>query len=73
MLLSDAILSSCAASTFFDPLAVGDLLLADGGLWANNPSIIALTEAVSEPGGRRINQGSRLFAFYIWARLTARL
>ena len=48
VLLSDAILSSCAAPTFFDPLAVGDLLLADGGLWANNPSIIALTEAVSK-------------------------
>ena len=47
VLLSDAILSSCAAPTFFDPVPVGDLLLADGGLWANNPSIIALTEAVS--------------------------
>ena len=48
VLLSDAILSSCAAPTFFDPIEVGDLLLADGGLWANNPSIIALTEAVSK-------------------------
>ena len=46
--LSDAILSSCAAPTFFDPMSVGDLLLADGGLWANNPSIIALTEAVTK-------------------------
>ena len=48
VLLSDAILSSCAAPTFFDPVPVGDLLLVDGGLWANNPSIIALTEAVSK-------------------------
>ena len=48
VLLSDAILSSCAAPTFFDPVAVGDLLLADGGLWANNPSINALTEAFSK-------------------------
>ena len=48
VLLSDAILSSCAAPTFFDPVPVGELLLADGGLWANNPSIIALTEAVSK-------------------------
>ena len=48
VLLSDAILSSCAAPTFFDPVPVGGLLLADGGLWANNPSIIALTEAVSK-------------------------
>ena len=47
-LLLDAILASCAAPTFFDPKEVGPHLLADGGLWANNPSIIALTEAVSK-------------------------
>lgn len=46
--LSDAILASCAAPTYFDPVRVGDVLLADGGLWANNPSVIALTEAVSK-------------------------
>ena len=46
--LSDAILASCAAPAYFDPVPVGDFLLADGGLWANNPSIIALTEAVSK-------------------------
>ena len=46
--LSDAILASCAAPTYFDPQPVGDFLLADGGLWANNPSIIALTEAISK-------------------------
>ena len=48
VLLSEAILASCAAPTYFDPVPVGDFLLADGGLWANNPSIIALTEAVSK-------------------------
>ena len=47
-LLSEAILASCAAPTFFDPAPVGADLVADGGLWANNPSIIALTEAVSK-------------------------
>ena len=46
--LSDAILASCAAPTFFDPVPVGDFLLADGGLWANNPSIMALTEAIAK-------------------------
>ena len=46
--LSDAILASCAAPTYFDPVPVGEFLLADGGLWANNPSIMALTEAVSK-------------------------
>lgn len=47
VLLRDAILASCAAPTYFDPKAVGPYLLADGGLWANNPSSIALTEAIS--------------------------
>ena len=46
--LRDAILASCAAPAYFDPVPVGDFLLADGGLWANNPSIIALTEAISK-------------------------
>ena len=46
--LRDAILASCAAPTYFDPRQVGDYLLADGGLWANNPTIIAVTEAMSK-------------------------
>ena len=48
VLLSDAILASCAAPSYFNPHAVDSYLLADGGLWANNPSIIALVEAVSK-------------------------
>ena len=45
--LRDAILASCAAPTFFAPKSVDNLLLADGCLWANNPSAIAATEALS--------------------------
>ena len=55
VVLSDAILASCAAPTYFDPVPVGDFRLADGGLWANNPSIIALTEAVAK-FGRSVEQ-----------------
>ena len=47
-LLSEAILASCAAPAYFDPARVGGSLVADGGLWANNPSIIALAEALSK-------------------------
>ena len=46
--LQDAILASCAAPTYFDPVQVGRYLLADGGLWANNPSVLAVTEAISK-------------------------
>ncbi len=45
--LRDAILASCAAPTFFAPKSLDNALLADGGLWANNPSTIALVEALS--------------------------
>ena len=48
--LRDAILASCAAPTFFAPKSLNNFLLADGGLWANNPSTIAFTEALSAFG-----------------------
>ena len=48
--LSDAIAASCAAPIYFNPSKVGANLLADGGLWANNPSITALAEAISKFG-----------------------
>lgn len=44
----DAILSSCAAPTYFDPNRVDNYLLADGGLWANNPALVGLTEAIGK-------------------------
>ena len=61
LLLKDAILSSCAAPTYFDPhevynsLESSNSLLADGGLWANNPSIFAYTEAMAK-FGKKIDQ-----------------
>ena len=53
--LSDAVLASCAAPAYFDPRQVREYLLADGGLWANNPSVLAITEALSR-FGRPIEQ-----------------
>ena len=43
--LRDAVVASCAAPTFFSPKKIKEFYLADGGLWANNPSLAALTEA----------------------------
>ena len=44
--ISDAVLASCAAPTYFDPVVVDQRYqLADGGLWANNPSLVAAIDA----------------------------
>ncbi len=48
--LRDAVVASCAAPTFFSPKKIKELYLADGGLWANNPSLTALTEAKTNFG-----------------------
>lgn len=48
--LVEAIMASCAAPTYFDPVRVDAYLLADGGLWGNNPSFIAYTEAIGKLG-----------------------
>lgn len=44
--VSDAVLASCSAPTYFDPVVIDDRYrLADGGLWANNPSLVAAIDA----------------------------
>jgi len=48
VLVADAVLASCSAPTFFSPMLLpGDksYLLADGGLWANSPSLVAAIDA----------------------------
>lgn len=43
--LWDAVLSSCSAPVYFPPNNVnGKFLSIDGGLWANNPSLVCVTE-----------------------------
>lgn len=45
--LWDAVLSSCSAPIYFPPNHVNDTYLSiDGGLWANNPSLVCITEAI---------------------------
>lgn len=43
--VSDAVLASCSAPIYFDPTKVGSYLLADGGVWANNPALAAVIDA----------------------------
>lgn len=43
----DAVLSSCSAPIYFPPNNVNNEFLSiDGGLWANNPSLVCVTEAL---------------------------
>lgn len=44
--LAEAVLASCSVPLFFNPIKVNEYLLADGGLWANNPTLVSLVEAL---------------------------
>ncbi|WP_102273235.1 CBASS cGAMP-activated phospholipase [Cytobacillus massiliigabonensis] len=47
--LWDAILSSCSAPVFFPPNNINNQYLSiDGGLWANNPSLVCVTEGIHQ-------------------------
>jgi len=43
--LKQAVLASCSAPAFLDPTTVDNYLLADGGVWANNPALAAVIDA----------------------------
>ncbi len=46
--VADAVLASCSAPTYFPPMLLPGkkpYLLADGGLWANSPSLVAAIDA----------------------------
>lgn len=65
--LADAVLATTAAPTFFMPGQIaGKGAYADGGLWANNPSMVALTEAIriSETCRRPADPKFRLSSIY---------
>lgn len=46
--IKHAVLASCSAPTYFKPTTVDPFLLADGGLWANDPSLVAYVEATGK-------------------------
>ncbi len=50
VLVKDAVLASCSAPTYFNPHKLDHYLLADGGLWANNPALAAVIDAQKRLG-----------------------
>jgi len=46
--IKDAVLASCSAPTYFKPTTIDPFLLADGGLWANDPSLVSYVEAIGK-------------------------
>jgi patatin-like phospholipase/acyl hydrolase len=46
VLLVDVIMASCSAPTFFHPYKINDKYYVDGGIWANNPSMVGIIEAL---------------------------
>lgn len=50
VLVKDAVLASCSAPTYFNPHKLDYYLLADGGLWANNPALAAVIDAQKRLG-----------------------
>ena len=44
--LYKAVLASCSAPVYFDPVEIAGDLICDGGLWANNPAVVAYVDAV---------------------------
>ena len=49
----DAAMATAAAPTYFPSHEVGERVLVDGGVFANNPSIAAITEALKRTGNAR--------------------
>ncbi len=45
--LYKAVLASCAAPVYFDPVDIEGDLVCDGGLWANNPAVVGYVDAIS--------------------------
>ena len=45
--LYKAVLASCSAPMYFDPVDINGTLVCDGGVWANNPSLVGYIDAIN--------------------------
>lgn len=44
--LYKAVLASCSAPVYFNPVEIAGDLVCDGGLWANNPALVGYVDAI---------------------------
>ncbi|MEM9703337.1 MAG: patatin-like phospholipase family protein, partial [Planctomycetota bacterium] len=48
----DLLVAATAAPTYFPHKVIGEEAFCDGGVWANNPTVLAVAEAVALTGGQ---------------------
>ena len=75
-----AVLASCSAPVYFDPVEISGDLVCDGGLWANNPALVGYVDAVRNfnktPANMRIlsigtgNTRQFYLPSYMWGLVT---
>jgi len=53
--LYKAVLASCSAPSYFDPANIDGTLICDGGIWANDPSLVGYTDVARNFPERRDN------------------
>ncbi len=46
--VSDAVIASCAAPVYFKPHRIGENYYIDGGIWANNPTLVSIIHAMKK-------------------------
>ncbi|MXZ48976.1 MAG: patatin-like phospholipase family protein [Candidatus Dadabacteria bacterium] len=78
--LYKAVLASCSAPVYFDPVEISGDLVCDGGLWANNPALVGYVDAVRNfnkaPANTRIlsigtgNTRQFYLPSYMWGLVT---
>ena len=53
----DVLVAATAAPTYFPHKVIGGEAYCDGGVWANNPTVLAVAEAVALTGGGSVRAG----------------
>ena len=61
--LIDAVISSSSAPCYFDPFKLNDTYYSDGCIWANNPALIAFSDAISKDSFNKKEDSKEVYIF----------